>query len=156
MNENRFFLWTKIIIKRKTRDKKKSTKKFHGGQFSWGTICWRAIFWGPIFLGRNFLRGIFPGGTFPGGIFPRTVIITCRFRCQCQCRYDHTDISKRPFPSIFSVSYGKEGVSSKDEKLVWFFIFFNTYSLMHIRPSDEISNRNRTNLTWHLHVHRRQ
>ena len=30
------------------------------------------------------------------------------------------------------------------------------YSLMHIRPSDEISNYNKTNLTWHLHVQRQQ
>ena len=46
MNENRF-LWTKILIKIKTRDKKMFTKKFHEGggegggggwQFSWGKI----------------------------------------------------------------------------------------------------------------------
>ena len=41
MNENRFFLWTKIFIKTKTRDKIKcSQKNFmgEGGQFSWGKI----------------------------------------------------------------------------------------------------------------------
>ena len=38
-NEKRFFLWTKILIKIKTRDEKKFTKKFHGGgQFSGGGI----------------------------------------------------------------------------------------------------------------------
>ena len=59
MNENRFFLWTKISIKIKTRDKKKFTKKFRerGGE-------------------GNFPRGNFPweqfsGGHFSGGIFPR-------------------------------------------------------------------------------------
>ena len=40
MNENRFFLWLKILMKIKTRDKKKFTKKFHeeggGGQFFGG------------------------------------------------------------------------------------------------------------------------
>ena len=30
------------------------------------------------------------------------------------------------------------------------------YSLMNIRPSDEISNYNNTNLTWHLHVQSQQ
>ena len=34
LNENRFFLRTKILIKIKIRCKKKFTKKFHGGQFS--------------------------------------------------------------------------------------------------------------------------
>ena len=39
-----------ILIKIKTRDKKKFTKKIHGGG-----------------------GGNFPGGNFPGGIFPRTI-----------------------------------------------------------------------------------
>ena len=42
MNENRFFLWTKIFIKIKTRDKIKCSQKNFmgggGGQFSWGKI----------------------------------------------------------------------------------------------------------------------
>ena len=40
MNENRFFLWTKIFIKIKTRDKMKCSQKISwgGGQFSWGKI----------------------------------------------------------------------------------------------------------------------
>ena len=41
MNENRFFLWMKIFIKIKTRDKIKcSQKNFMGGgeQFSWGKV----------------------------------------------------------------------------------------------------------------------
>ena len=39
LNENRFFLWTKFLIKIKTRDKK-LTKKSHGGggQFSLGAF----------------------------------------------------------------------------------------------------------------------
>ena len=40
--KNGFFLWTKILIKIETRDKKKFTKKIHwkggGGQFFWGAI----------------------------------------------------------------------------------------------------------------------
>ena len=40
MNENRFFLWTKIFIKIKARDKMKCSQKnfMGGGQFSWGKI----------------------------------------------------------------------------------------------------------------------
>ena len=30
------------------------------------------------------------------------------------------------------------------------------YFLMHIRPSDKISNHNKKNLTWHLHAQREQ
>ena len=41
LNENRFFLWTKFLIKIKTRDKK-LTKKSHGG--------------GAVFLGGIFSR----------------------------------------------------------------------------------------------------
>ena len=48
MNENRFFLWTKILMKIKIRDKKKFAKKFHGGQFSGGQFS----------LGENFWRAI--------------------------------------------------------------------------------------------------
>ena len=47
----KFFSWTKILIKIKTRDK----KMWGGGQFS----------------GVNF-----SGGNFPGGNFPRTVRTT--------------------------------------------------------------------------------
>ena len=55
------------------------------------------------------------------------VIFTYRFRCRCQYRYAHTRISKWPFPYILSVSYAKEGVTSRDQKFVWFSIFFNAY-----------------------------
>lgn len=58
MDENRFFSCPKIIIKIKTRGKKKFTNN---------------ISWGAIFLGGNFPGGNFTGGIFPGGIFPRTV-----------------------------------------------------------------------------------
>ena len=51
MNENRFFLWKRIIIKIKTRDKKKFSKKFHGSNFPWG----------------QFSRGIFPRTDFAKG-----------------------------------------------------------------------------------------
>ena len=64
MNENRFFLWMKILIKIKTRDKKKFTKKFHGGQFSGGQFSLGGIF-----------RGQFSRGIFSGGIFPKLKII---------------------------------------------------------------------------------
>ena len=47
------------------------------------------------------------------------VTFTCRYRCRCQYRYANSEISKWPFPWILSVSYGKEGVSSKDRKFVW-------------------------------------
>ena len=58
MNENRFFLRTKILIKIKIRDKKKFTKNFMGGEGE-----------GAIFLGGNF-----PRGHFSGDIFARTCI----------------------------------------------------------------------------------
>ena len=58
LNENRFSLRTKILIKIKNRDKKKSTKKFHGGE---GTNFLR----GKFSWGGNFSGDIFPGGTFP-------------------------------------------------------------------------------------------
>ena len=54
------FLWTKIIIKIKTRDKKKFTKKFHGGQFSGRQFSFGAIFR----PGVQFSRGQFSGGAF--------------------------------------------------------------------------------------------
>ena len=85
MNENRIFLWAKIFIKIKTRDKIKSSQKcplelkayilpgktplrklpqggtiFLGGG---GQFCW-----GGLFPGVNF-----PGSIFPGGIFPSTL-----------------------------------------------------------------------------------
>ena len=62
MNENRFFLWTKILIKIKTRDK----KKIHRRQFSER---------GRGVVGGNFPGGPFSGGLFRGGIFPRTGLI---------------------------------------------------------------------------------
>ena len=64
MNENRFFLWMKILIKIKTRDKKKFTKKFHGGPFSGGQLSLGGLF-----------RGQFSRGIFSGGIFPKLKII---------------------------------------------------------------------------------
>ena len=50
MNENRFFLRTKILIKIKIRYKKKFTKKFHGGQFSGERFFCGAFFPGAFFL----------------------------------------------------------------------------------------------------------
>ena len=47
LNENRFFLWTKFLIKIKTRGKKKLTKKSHWGSGGGGG-----------------------GGNFPGAFFP--------------------------------------------------------------------------------------
>ena len=38
MNENRFFLWTIIVIKIKARDKKMFTKKFHRDNFHGGKL----------------------------------------------------------------------------------------------------------------------
>ena len=64
MNENRFFLWMKILIKIKTRDKKKFTKKFHGGNFPGGNFPWWQFFLWGMFRGQ-FSRGIFSGGIFP-------------------------------------------------------------------------------------------
>ena len=52
MNENRFFLWTKILIKIKTRDKKMFIKKIRG--------------WGAIFI---FHEGKLP----PGKMVPRKI-----------------------------------------------------------------------------------
>ena len=50
LNENRFFLWTKFLIKIKTRDKKLTKKSHGGGQFSLGafflepqTLSWDAM-----------------------------------------------------------------------------------------------------------------
>ena len=57
LNENRFYLRTKILIKIKIIDEKRLKKKL-----------WGAIFQVAIFLWRNF-----PGGNFPGGIFPRNL-----------------------------------------------------------------------------------
>ena len=57
------------------------------------------------------------------------MIYTCLFRCRCKYRYTHIKISKWPFPWILSVWYGQEGVSSKDEKFVWYDF---SCSLMHI------------------------
>ena len=62
MNENRFFLWTKILIKIKSRDK----KKFIGGNSPKE---------GGGVVGGNFPGGPFSGGLFRGGIFPRTGLI---------------------------------------------------------------------------------
>ena len=78
------------------------------------------------------------------------IIFTCRFRCRCQCRYAHTEISKRPFAWIFSVSRGKERVSSRDEKFVWFFIFSNAYSLMYIRSFWWDFQSQQGNNSWRL------
>ena len=50
------------------------------------------------FVGGQFSGAQFSAGHFSGGIFPRIVIFTCGFRCRCQCRYAHTEISKWPFP----------------------------------------------------------
>ena len=51
----------KIIIKIKTRDKKKLSKKNHGGGVN---------FRGPIFRGAIFVLGaIFSGAFFPGAFF---------------------------------------------------------------------------------------
>ena len=58
-----------IFIKIKTRDKKKFTKKFHGGgrgNFPGGN------FPGRQFSGGNFHWEQFSGGHFSGAIFPRT------------------------------------------------------------------------------------
>ena len=61
--KNGFFLWTKILIKIETRDKKKFTKKIHwkGGG---------AVFLGGNFPGVNSLGCNFPGH-FSGGHFSR-------------------------------------------------------------------------------------
>ena len=61
--ENRFFLWTKILIKIKTRDKKKLIKNIHGVQFSKGQCS------GGQFFEGHFFRGQFSGRHFPGGFF---------------------------------------------------------------------------------------
>ena len=71
MNENTFFLCTKIIIKIKTRYKKKSAKKFYGG----GAIFRWVISW-VQFSGGQFSWGDFPGDIFPRGIFPRAWTIS--------------------------------------------------------------------------------
>ena len=68
LNENKFYLQTKISMKIKIRDKKKFTKNLMEGIFPgcnfpgsnflgtiyWGTICQRAIFQGEVF------RRLFP------------------------------------------------------------------------------------------------
>ena len=103
MNENGFYLWTKILIKIQIRDKKKFTKNVHGGvivqgaiflgsnfpeatsrrqfsceanfqrQFPGGNFPEREFSGGGNFPGGNFLRDNFPGDIFPGDIFPRPV-----------------------------------------------------------------------------------
>ena len=64
-------LWTKIIIKIKTRDNKNFTKKIFMGAgdkiFFWGGGG-GAMFWGAIFLGGNFLWAIFQGAFFWGSV----------------------------------------------------------------------------------------
>ena len=64
--KNRFFLWTKILIKIETRDKKKFTQKIHwkGG----GTVFLGGNFPGVNSLGCNF-PGHFSGGHFSRGNF---------------------------------------------------------------------------------------
>ena len=52
LNENRFYLRTKILIKIKIIDEKRLKKKI---------------------MGCNFPGSNFPGGNFPGGIFPRNL-----------------------------------------------------------------------------------
>ena len=67
MNENRFFLWAKIVIKIKTRDKKKFTKKIHGGgggQFSKGQFSGGHFSGGQFSLGTIFREAIFRGAFF--------------------------------------------------------------------------------------------
>ena len=45
----------------------------------------------------------------------------------CSYRNFQMAVSKFRNPWILSVSYGKDGVSSRDEKFVWFSILFNAY-----------------------------
>ena len=52
LNENRFYLRTKILIKIKIIDEERLKKKI---------------------MGCNFPGSNFPGGNFPGGIFPRNL-----------------------------------------------------------------------------------
>ena len=70
MNENRFYLRTKIPIKITIRDKK-FIKKFHGEQFS---LRMGGEGEGGNFPGGNSPEAIFwgGGGGFPEGILPRT------------------------------------------------------------------------------------
>ena len=51
------------------------------------------------------------------------------------------------FPEFCQFRMEKKKLALEMENLYDF-----PYSLMHIRPSDEISNHNKTNLAWHLHV----
>ena len=55
------------------------------------------------------------------------------------------------FPGFCQFRMEKKELALEMENLYDF-----PYSLKHIRPSDEISNHNKTNLAWHLHVQRQQ
>ena len=48
------------------------------------------------------------------------------------------------------------GMEKKELALEMKNLYDFPYSLMNIRPSDEISNYNPANLTWHLHVQSQQ
>ena len=78
------------------------------------------------FVGGQFSGAQFSAGYFSGGIFPRTVIFTCRFRCRCQCRYAHTEISKGHFPGFCQFHMEKKELALKMKNLYDF-----PYSLMH-------------------------
>ena len=71
------------------------------------------------------------------------VIFAYRFRCRCHSRDGYND----RFRGFCQFCMEKKEFAVEMKTLYDFPNF-----LMHIRPFGKISNHNKTNLTWHLHV----
>ena len=95
--KNGFFLWTKILIKIETRDKKKFTKKIHwkggGGSFSGGQFS-GGQFSRVQFSGAFFRRAFFPGKFF---VEPTAISFTYINLYLIYCNLTNTDDFKSTF-----------------------------------------------------------